>query len=167
MPVGLLFFGQIMLKIMLVAPNYAPLFYIVLFKTMANKSKNTFSLIRSRIFLSAVKYILFRVCLYCGFSCVAIVAGSGPSFLWESCKFSLESAGKADAILSPCLWEVWPTAKIFFGITFLGSTHLHTPNWHFPFTRHSETFPFSYMKFLSTESKYLQFLRKKKLEGRE
>ena len=31
------------------------------------------------------------------------------------------------------------------------STHLHTPNWHFPLTRHSETFPFSYMKFVSLE----------------
>ena len=28
------------------------------------------------------------------------------------------------------------------------STHLHTPNWHFPLTSHSaETFPFSYMNF--------------------
>ena len=28
------------------------------------------------------------------------------------------------------------------------STHLDTPNWHFPLTSHSaETFPFSYMKF--------------------
>ena len=31
------------------------------------------------------------------------------------------------------------------------STHLHTPNWHFPLTRHSETFPFSYMKFVCLE----------------
>ena len=166
MPVGLLLFGRITRKIMLVFPNYAP-FLKSCSSTMANKSKNTFSLIRSRIFLSAVIYILFHVCLYCGFSCVAIVAGSDPSFLWESYQFSQESAGKADAILSPCLWEVWPTAKILGGITLLGSTHLHTPNWHFPFTRHSETFPFSYMKFLSTESKYLQFLRKNNLEGRE
>ena len=30
----------------------------------------------------------------------------------------------------------------------LVSTHLHTQNWHFPLTRHSETFLFSYMKFL-------------------
>ena len=57
-------------------------------------------------------------------------------------------------------------ANFFFffwggGGHYLGSTHLHTPNWHFPLTRHSETFPFSYMKFLSTESKYLEFLRKK------
>ena len=59
------------------------------------------------------------------------------------------------------LWGTYLSAKIFFGITFLGSTHLHTPNWHFTLTRHSETFPFSYMKFLSTESKYLEFLRKK------
>ena len=69
------------------AKNYAPFSKLCSFfkscssKTMANKSKNTFSLIRSRIFLSAIIYILFRVCLYCGFSCVAIVAGSGPSFL--------------------------------------------------------------------------------------
>ena len=49
------------------------------------------------------------------------------------------------------------------------STHLHTaPNWHFPLTRHSETFPFSYMKFLlekcSWKSKSLQFLRKKEIQ---
>ena len=58
-----------------------------------------------------------------------------------------------------------PDGENIWGITFLGSTHLHTPNWHFPLTRHSETFRFSYMKFLSTVSKYLQFLRKKHLEG--
>ena len=54
--------------------------------------------------------------------------------------------------------------NFFLGITFLGSTHLHTPNGHFPLKRHSETFPIFYIKFLSTESKYLQFLRKKNLE---
>ena len=53
------------------------------------------------------------------------------------------------------------------------NTHLHTPNWHFPLTRHSETFPFPYMKFLCLlkfllekcpwKSKSLQLLRKKPL----
>ena len=34
---------------------------------------------------------------WCRERSLAIVAGSCPSFLWESCKFSLESAGTADA----------------------------------------------------------------------
>ena len=38
---------------------------------------------------------------------LAIVAGSGLSFLWESCKVLLESAGIAGAIFYPCLWEVF------------------------------------------------------------
>ena len=53
MPVALLFWGANYGKIMLVFPNYAIFFKNCSSKTMANKSKNTFSLIRSRLFLLA------------------------------------------------------------------------------------------------------------------
>ena len=43
----------------------------------------------------------------CGEPFLVIVAGSGLSFLWESCKVLLESAGIAGAIFYPCLWEVF------------------------------------------------------------
>ena len=53
------------------------------------------------------KYILMRS-LYlpfvdCRERSLAIVVGSGPSFLRESCKFSLESADIVDTILKPLL----------------------------------------------------------------
>ena len=54
MPVALLFFGENYAKIMLVFPNYATFFFQVCFPiTVANKSKNIFSLIRSCLFLLA------------------------------------------------------------------------------------------------------------------
>ena len=60
-------------------------------------------------------------------------------------------------------------AKYTVKSCFPGDNNLHTPNWHFCLTRHSETFPFSYMEFLlkkcSWKSKCFQFLRKKNSEG--
>ena len=54
MPVTLLFFGENYAKIMLVFPNYATFFFQVCSSiTVANKSKNIFSLIRSCLFLLA------------------------------------------------------------------------------------------------------------------
>ena len=60
MPVELLFFLAKLCynyaKIMLVSPSYASFLMIVLFKTMANKSKDIFSLIRRPLFLLAIIY---------------------------------------------------------------------------------------------------------------
>ena len=56
MPVALLFFWPNYAKIMLVFPNYATFLKLCSSKTMANKSKNTFSLTRSRLLLLATIY---------------------------------------------------------------------------------------------------------------
>ena len=56
MPVALLFFWPNYAKIMLVFPNYATFLKLCPSKTMANKSKNTFSLTRSRLLLLATIY---------------------------------------------------------------------------------------------------------------
>ena len=55
MPVALLFFGVNYAKITLVFPNYAHPFFLncALQLPLASKSKNIFSLIRSRLFLLA------------------------------------------------------------------------------------------------------------------
>ena len=89
---------------------------------MANKSKTTFSLIQKPfILVSSIGNWLIRIgtfvvrvadvpiLLYFPFvdrrePSLTIAADSGPSFLWESCKCLLESAGTADAILSYRCW---------------------------------------------------------------
>ena len=55
------FFGQIMLKLCSFLQIMVIFFLIGSSKTIAKKSKNTFSLIRSRLFLLAIIHILSRV----------------------------------------------------------------------------------------------------------
>ena len=63
MLVALLVFWPNCAKILLIFPNNATLFFkLCSLKNMVNRSKNAFSLIRSRLFLLAI-YILFHVCL--------------------------------------------------------------------------------------------------------
>ena len=81
-----------MLKLAPVVSNYASCFKIVLFKRKyAKKSKNKFS--------NSFGRSLFVPFVDCRERSLAIVAGSGPSFLYESCTFSIESDGIAEAIL--------------------------------------------------------------------
>ena len=80
----------VLLKVIYYASSTALFFFkFCSSKTMVYESKNTFSLIRS----------LYFPFVDCRERFLAIVAGSAPSFLLESCKFSIESAGIADAIL--------------------------------------------------------------------